>query len=318
MLAAVTAAGCADVGLAGSHPGAPDAATSTPTPTVATATADPAPTNPATADPAATDPTATQSTATQPANHDTALAALDALAVKGRAPLTGYDRDEFGYRAVDADRNGCDTRNDILRRDLNDAVLRPGGCVVRAGTLVDPYSGATIPFERGAATSAAVQVDHVVALADAWQKGAQRWDEETRQAFANDPLNLLAVDGGLNSAKGSGDAATWLPPARGYRCAYVARQVAVKHAYGLWVTTAERDAIARVLHTCPDEPLPPVSTVTPRRTPGPSPLPAATVAPEGPFASCAEARAAGAAPLHAGDPGYRAGLDGDGDGIACE
>ncbi len=156
------------------------------------------------------------------------------------------------------DRNGCDTRNDVLRRDLAGTTLKPGthGCVVLTGTLVDPYTGGRIAFVRGQGTSQAVQVDHVVALADAWQKGAQTWDEETRERFANDPLNLLAVDGPTNASKGMGDTATWLPPARGFRCAYVARQVAVKRSYDLWVTRAERDAMRRVLATCPDEPLP--------------------------------------------------------------
>jgi len=126
----------------------------------------------------------------------------------------------------------------------------PHGCVVLSGTLQDPYTGQSINFERGQDTSSAVQIDHVVALADAWQKGAQKWSAETREQFANDPLNLRAVDGPTNQQKGAGDAATWLPPAKGYRCEYVAAQVAVKSAYGLWVTAAEADAIERVLEGC--------------------------------------------------------------------
>lgn len=189
---------------------------------------------------------------------DGALEAALALPVKGRAPRTGYDRDLFGSGWVDTDRNGCDTRNDILARDLTDVTYKAGtnDCVVLTGVLADPYSGTTVPFLRGNDTSTAVQIDHVVALADAWQKGAQQWDEETRVAFANDPLNLLAVSGELNQAKGDGDTATWLPPNRAVRCAYVARQVAVKVAYGLWVTPAERDAMVRILDRCPGEPLP--------------------------------------------------------------
>ena len=101
-----------------------------------------------------------------------------------------------------------------------------------------------------------MQIDHVVALSDSWQKGAQQWDAATREAFANDPLNLLAVDGPLNQQKGDGDTATWLPPNKAFRCAYVARQVGVKYTYGLWVTQAEQDAMVRVLSTCPTEPLP--------------------------------------------------------------
>ncbi|GEL98952.1 hypothetical protein CTE05_24990 [Cellulomonas terrae] len=187
-----------------------------------------------------------------------ALAAAVLLPVKGRAPKTGYDRDLFGHAWKDVDRNGCDTRNDILRRDLVDEVLKDGtnGCVVLTGTLHDPYSGRPIVFVRGQDTSSQVQIDHVVALSDSWQKGAQQWDTATREAFANDPLNLLAADGPLNQQKGDGDTATWLPPNDAFRCTYVARQVGVKLTYGLWVTQAEQDAMVRVLSTCPAEPLP--------------------------------------------------------------
>ncbi|WP_306575858.1 HNH endonuclease family protein [Isoptericola croceus] len=188
----------------------------------------------------------------------TALAALDDLAVKGRAPKTGYDRDEFGPAWADVDRNGCDTRNDILARDLTAVTYESGTreCVVLTGELADPYTGTDIDFRRGRTTSSAVQIDHVVALSDAWQKGAQALDDEARRELANDPLNLLAVDGPTNGAKGDGDTATWLPPDNGYRCEYVARQVAVKLRYELWVTAPEGDAMERVLSTCPDEPLP--------------------------------------------------------------
>jgi hypothetical protein len=186
-----------------------------------------------------------------------ALAALASLPVEGRAPMTGYDRDAFGPAwSDDTDdqwgHNGCDTRNDVLRRDLTRVTLQPDthGCVVLTGTLHDPYGDATIHFVRGPTTSIAVQIDHVVALGDAWQTGAQRWSAERRQAFANDPRELLAVSGPLNESKRDGDAATWLPPYRPGRCAYVARQVVVKQAYGLWVTPAEHDAIARVLQDC--------------------------------------------------------------------
>jgi hypothetical protein len=216
--------------------------------------------------------------------------------------------------------------------------------VVLTGTLADPYSGTTIAFIRGQATSADVQIDHVVALSDAWQKGAQSWPAGKRAAFANDPLNLLAVDGGLNMQKGDGDAATWLPPARGYRCAYVARQVAVKVSYGLWMTQAEKNAIATVLSTCPSQPLPggvvarvPAPAPAPAPAPVPSPRPApapvappVVVPPPAPapappppaaatyYKNCTAARAAGAAPVHRGDPGYGPHLDRDGDGIGCE
>lgn len=209
-------------------------------------------------EPSPTPSAITTAPATTAPAEGTALAAVDLLEIKGRAPQTGYDRDLFGDGWVDVDRNGCDTRNDVLARDLTDVSYKPGtrDCVVLTGTLLDPYSGTTIAFQRGQGTSSAVQIDHVVPLADAWQKGAQQWDEATRVAFANDPLNLLAVDGSLNQAKGAADAATWLPPDRTVRCEYVARQVAVKLTYGLWITAAERDAMVRVLSTCPNQPLP--------------------------------------------------------------
>ncbi|MDY0910477.1 GmrSD restriction endonuclease domain-containing protein [Microbacterium sp. CFBP9034] len=183
----------------------------------------------------------------------TALAVLATLEVKGGAAKTGYDREQFGQRWLDVDRNGCDTRNDTLARDLTD-VERSGPCKIMSGTLADPFTGETIPFLRGQETSASVQIDHVVALSDAWQKGAQRLTEDQRATFANDPLNLLAVAGDANAQKGDGDAATWLPKNKAFRCEYVARQVSVKATYGLWITPAEHDAIADVLIDCPDEP----------------------------------------------------------------
>jgi hypothetical protein len=192
-----------------------------------------------------------------------AATVLTALPVKGRAPLTGYDRDEFGQSWSDVDRNGCDQRNDVLARDLAEVEYRPAthSCVVQSGTFTDPYSGRTVPFRRGRGTSDDVQIDHVVALANAWQTGARQLDGDARERLANDPLNLMATEGELNQQKSDGDAATWLPPARGFRCVYVARQVAVKAKYRLWVTAAERDAIAGVLSACPGQELPPDSGI---------------------------------------------------------
>jgi hypothetical protein len=187
-----------------------------------------------------------------------AAATLATLPVKGRAPKTGYEREQFGPAWADVDRNGCDQRNDVLARDMEGETFRPGtqDCVVLTGTLADQYTGRTIAFTRGQDTSDDVQIDHVVALSNAWQTGAQQLDEATRRNLGNDPLNLMAVDGTTNQAKGDGDAATWLPPVRSYRCTYVARQVAVKAKYRLWVTPAERDAINGVLAGCPGQPLP--------------------------------------------------------------
>jgi hypothetical protein len=181
----------------------------------------------------------------------TALAAVAHLSVKGRAPKTGYRRDQFGDGWASVD--GCDTRDRILARDLRAKSFRTATrrCVVLSGQLADPYTSTTIAFARGGASE--VDIDHVVALGDAWQKGAWRWPHDERVAFANDPLNLLAVDASANRQKGDGDTATWLPKNKGFRCAYVARQVSVKLKYALSVTAAERDAMRRVLAKCPDQ-----------------------------------------------------------------
>ncbi|WP_420898718.1 HNH endonuclease family protein [Cryobacterium gelidum] len=196
-------------------------------------------------------PTAARPATTAP--EPAALAVLATLPIKGRAPKTGYDREEsFGSAWQDVDQNGCDTRNDILARDLTVLVV-DSGCEVQSGTLLGPYTGLTIAFVRGQTTSSLVQIDHVVALSNAWQTGAQQLSQQQRVALANDPLNLLAVDGVTNSRKGDGDTATWLPPLNSYRCIYVARQVSVKAAHALWVTPAEHDAMTRILSDCPDE-----------------------------------------------------------------
>jgi len=181
------------------------------------------------------------------------LGELSRLRVAGRGPMTGYSRAQFGPAWEDTDRNGCDTRNDILRRDLVALRLQPGthGCVVLGGTLRDPYSGRSILFQQGQGTSELVQIDHVVALGDAWQSGAAPWSAAKRLALANDPLDLLDVEGALNQQKGDATAASWLPPDKAFRCADVARQVSVKAAYRLSVTTAEKAAMQRVLAGCP-------------------------------------------------------------------
>ena len=184
-----------------------------------------------------------------------ALAALASLPIKGRAPKTGYDRDLF---ATDWDYSfGCDMRNKVLRRDFIQFEFRSDStCIIETGVLLDPYTGQTINFVRGVGTSSEVQIDHVVAVSDAWQKGAQQLSSDQRYAFYNDPLNLLAVSGSANGQKSDSDAASWLPANKAYRCSFVARQVAVKISYNLWVTQAEYDAIYRVLQDCPDQALP--------------------------------------------------------------
>ena len=187
-----------------------------------------------------------------------AMAVLDTLPVKGRAPKTGYMRAQFGQRWADVDRNGCDTRNDILNRDLTSIIykVKTRDCVVLSGMLVDRYSGETINFLRGNITSMAVQIDHVVALSNAWQTGAFKLSADQRKAIANDPLNLFAVKGRLNSQKGDGDAATWLPPLKSFRCAFVAQQIAVKAKYSLWVVPPEKAAMQLILEKCTTQKLP--------------------------------------------------------------
>ncbi len=174
-----------------------------------------------------------------------AMTALESLETKGRAPKTGYSRDQFGdgWGTI----QGCDTRNIILSRDLKN-VAYDDICQVMSGMLNDPYTGKMINFERQNAT--AVQIDHVVALSDSWQKGAQQLTTVQRKKLANDPLNLLAVDGSANQQKGDADAATWLPSNKSFRCEYVSRQIAVKKKYSLWVTAAEKEAMQVVLEGC--------------------------------------------------------------------
>ncbi len=193
----------------------------------------------------------TQSTS---ANEPTALAVLNQLEVKGRAPKTGYSRAAFTHWS-DLNRDGCDSRNEILKRDLTQIVFKTGtrDCKVISGQLLDPFSGKTLIFSSSKST---VDIDHLVSLSNAWQTGAAYLDKKTRESLANDPLNLLAVDAKLNRQKGDGDAATWLPPLKSFRCEYVAIQVAVKAKYLLWVTSAEREAIIKVLDNCPGQLIP--------------------------------------------------------------
>lgn len=186
---------------------------------------------------------------------DQARTLLDGLPVKGWDRNTDFVRARFGEPwsddvNVEFGRNGCNTRDDILRRDLDELAVRPGTCYAQSGVLLDPYTGATIPFLRGPDTSDVVQIDHVVSLSDAWYKGAREWDDQRRRDFANDPRNLLAVGGKANFDKAFRDATAWLPPNTAFRCEFAARQVDVKAAYGLWVSAKEKQALADVLDAC--------------------------------------------------------------------
>jgi hypothetical protein len=176
---------------------------------------------------------------------------LEQLEVKGRAPKTGYSREEFYKTWPNID--GCSLRQIIIKREVGDSA-KMDGCDVIAGTFIEPYTGQTFTATQKSDFSKSIQIDHVVALSDAWQKGAQYKTKEERYALATDPLNLLAVDSSANQQKSDGDAATWLPPNKSFRCQYVARQVSVKYKYALWVTEAEHDTIADILENCPTEP----------------------------------------------------------------
>jgi len=181
---------------------------------------------------------------------------LEQLEVKGRAPKTGYSREQFGPVWADVDSDGCDSRNQLLQRRLTNVQLLPGtkGCVVMSGDLAEPYIPRTIHFVRDGAYVNAVDLDHVVSLSDSWQKGAQQLGPVQREQFANDPMNLLATDPSANRQKGDSDAASWLPRNKAFRCEFVSTQISVKAKYGLWVTAAERDAMSRVLDGCPSSP----------------------------------------------------------------
>ena len=187
--------------------------------------------------------------------YDAVRRELEELPVKGWDRVQDFNRARFGEPwsddvNVEFGHNGCNTRDDILRRDLVDLQVRPGTCFAQRGILHDPYTGATIVFVRGPDTSPAVQIDHVVSLSDAWYKGARTWDDQRRRDFANDPRNLLAVAGQANFDKAFRDAASWQPPNQAFRCEFVARQVAVKIAYGLSVSAKEKRAMVAILEGC--------------------------------------------------------------------
>lgn len=177
---------------------------------------------------------------------------LEKLEVKGRSPKTNYDREEFykSWPTVD----GCNLRQKIIKREFGDTAVLDG-CTVLSGEYDEPYTGEHIIYSSKEEISSGIQIDHIVALSDAWQKGADfdHMTAEKRRELATDPLNLLAVDSKANQSKSDGDAATWLPKNKKFRCQYVARQVSVKYKYNLWVTEAEKDAIKSVLENCPNE-----------------------------------------------------------------
>lgn len=177
----------------------------------------------------------------------TATETLNCLTIQPEVDDSSYDRDFFGSGWVDADDNGCDTRNDILTRDLVDTTIA-ADCKVMAGVLNDTYTGKTIQFTRGQKSSMDVQIDHIFSLRNAWYAGARNWTEEQRVEFANDPLNLKAADGPANNSKGADGPDLWLP--QGDTCGYVTSYVNVSFTYQLSITPAVQSAIADVLAGC--------------------------------------------------------------------
>lgn len=168
---------------------------------------------------------------------------IDGIPVKGRAPMTGYSRDAF-VKASSWDK----ARQEVLSRDLTNINRRSTDGKVVSGTLNDPYTGNNIQYEIGGRSE--IDVDHVVALGNAWVSGAQYKSSNIREQIATDPDNLLAVDAGANRQKGDGDAATWLPSNKKYRCSYVSRQTIVKTKFSLSMTQAEKTAIKNILDNC--------------------------------------------------------------------
>ena len=241
-----------------------------------------------------------------------------------------FDRDDFGPAWKDVDRNGCDQRNDVLRRDLTELHTKPGtnGCVAASGELRSEYTGKTIDFTRG---DDDVQIDHVVALAEAWRTGASAWDPAKRERFANDPFNLEAVEAAVNQAKGDEPPISWLPDVE--QCDFVNRYLSIKHLYRLGITTDEKAWLLREwgndcdgtvkLYERADYKTPtprPTGEPKPKASPSPKPKPEAEQSDPPPvhYENCTAVREAGKAPIRRGDPGYGSHLDGDGDGIACE
>ncbi len=260
---------------------------------------------------------------------DNAAQVLAQLDVQKKNSSRGYKRSKFGSGWGNSNNDPCDTRSDILKRDLSRYTVPPRDlhdCMVLTGVLeIDPYTGEQIVYERGGASE--IDIDHVVALSNSWGLGAKSWSKKKRRAFANDPLNLLAVDAGANRSKGDKDASKYLPSNTSFQCDYVARQIAVKDKYDLAVTRAEKRAMTQVLDTCPKEKIPGpgspnptaggndggTSSGDPTATPG-----AGSDATY--YATCAAAREAGVTPIVEGTPLYDANthLDRDKDGRACE
>lgn len=236
-----------------------------------------------------------------PASADSELG--DQIAKLRVAPehIGGYKRSLFPH--WDELPNGCSVREEVLRIESRTPPrVNSRTCQVSSGTWFSVYDGVTLH------SPSSVDIDHVVALKEAWDSGAWQWTPAKRRAYANDlkdPQSLIAVSSRSNREKADRDPAQWLPVAAA-RCEYVANWVRVKVRWSLTIDPAEKSTLNRIASTC-----------TTPRTPTPSTSPSSP-AESVYYATCAAARAAGAAPLRIGTPGYRAALDRDRDGVACE
>jgi hypothetical protein len=197
------------------------------------------------------------------ADIPTVAPGVDVLAGIPEVPIRirsyDYHRDAFGDTWTDDNpapggHNGCDTRNDILDRDLVDktyASIKRCPKAVATGILHDPYTNATVAFTRGAQVGAAVQIDHIVPLALAWDLGARNWPDDMRVRFANDPANLLAVEGQANQDKSDKEPAVWMPPNHAFWCQYAVQFANVLRGYGLPVDAPSAVALRDAAATCP-------------------------------------------------------------------
>jgi hypothetical protein len=197
------------------------------------------------------------------ADIPTVAPGVDVLAGVAEVParIKGYDyrRDAFGDAWTDDNdapggHNGCDTRNDILDRDLVDKTyvsIKRCPSAVATGTLHDPYTNDVIAFVRGEKTGAAVQIEHIVPLAYSWDLGARNWTEEMRVRFANDPANLLAIGGQVNEDKSDQEPAKWMPPNSAFHCQYAMQFIAVLRGYGLPVDVPSAVVLREAGETCP-------------------------------------------------------------------
>jgi Excalibur calcium-binding domain len=307
---------------------APTSTTTTTTTTTTTSTSTTSTSTTSTVLPSTTTAVAVSPASAAPANGE--LLALDVLSLitVSNEHRGGYVRDVFGYPA-DLDRDGCDTRSEVLQSEsISPAQVDPYGCTVVAGDWSSVYDGLT------ATSPGELEIDHVVSLKEAWDSGAWAWNGSTLVAYGNDltdPRALRAVTTATNRDKSDKDPSNWLPPYEADVCPFIGDWVAIKARWGMSMDQSEYGRIRNLL-TGPCEgwliaPLEPLPAPTTPSEPSPPPPPIPLVSPvpstdppvtEVYYANCTAARAAGAAPLHVGEPGYRTALDRDKDGVACE